>query len=512
MKDVFSLPSINDGEQESRRYREFLQTYLKKTESSFQESEGFLLIPAENVTITPYDKKIGGGLIEIKEPEQKIGVDKFDIRDSFEKNYPQEITQVSIQQENKIFSGEKNAENPFHPHSPLRFCLNSIKIFENAKESFILLPIIPASGQQYEGHLKLPGTSIIRGNRFPQSNELLKFARSKQVEIPRKQFDKDEPVLSPEQLFKTGIWTVKFINDKGRYSQIFNCHLWRDQETGTLDAFIIRKQYVFQDIDDFDFQDKLSNELGRANALVSLNDLLQKEEGQPLPLKHLYLGEQKIEKLSDLPEKYRPMFSQTETGEFYLKEIKHTPPMRAFLKYEKRVIENNPESIEHVKSKAQELKRVIRQKIGALFEQLISKALNIAPNKDLITYRLDKNINFSEILKTYPDDFKDWAKNYIETHHAIVLKPDFILADGTLVEAKSGEYLDAADNLKQINKMFLYKILSNAKNNIQIISLQTNNQLLKLPGVTFEQIENSDLKDKIDPEIWQEIQEWKTKL
>jgi len=512
MKDIFTFPTTNTGEQESREYKEFLQTYLKKTETPFQESEGFLLIPAENVTITPYDKKTGGGLIEIKEPEQKIGIDKFNIRDNFEKNYPRGISQASIQKENKIFAGEETTEKPFHPTFPLRFCLNSIKIFENAKESFILLPIIPHSGQQYEEHLKLPGTSMIRGNRFPQSNELLKFARAKQIEIPKKQFDKDEPVFSPEQLFKTGIWTVKFINDKGRYSQIFNCHLWRNQETGTLDAFIIRKQYVFQDINDIDFQDKLSNELGRANALVSLSDLLRTEEGQPLPLKHLYLGEQKIKKLNELPEKYRSMFSQNQEDEFYLKETKYTPPMRAFLKYEKKVIENNPESIEHVESSAQELKRAIRQKIGELFEKLVSKALNIAPNKDLITHRLNKNVNFSEILKPYPDDFKDWAKNYIETHHAIVLKPDFILDDGTFIEVKSGEYLDAEDNLNQIKKMFLYKILNNSKNNIRVISLQTNNQLLNLPGVTFEQIENSDLKDKIDPEIWQEIQNWKAKL
>lgn len=167
---------------------EIVAGQLKELSLSAMESEGFLYFPKGSIKVIP-DKVAGaGGIVEIREPEKKIGTEDFaKERDPFEKKYYQEM-EKSIRPladfENKVFSGEI-APAEFYPEGG-RLCLTVVKIYETKKGPFVLMPILPDSGQRYGTHAKLSGSNMMRGTRFPRADEIINFASKKEKNILEK--------------------------------------------------------------------------------------------------------------------------------------------------------------------------------------------------------------------------------------------------------------------------------------------------------------------------------------
>ena len=427
-------------------------------------------------------------------------------------NSPVKLLKPSADIENQIFSGIKSPEKSFQPNFDIRFCLNLIKIFENAEDAFILMPILPDSGQKYEKQLKLPGTNLLRGNKFPTNKQILRTASNKISLIEKKTYDKSEKVLSQETFLKTGLWTIQFTNKKGRYSRIHNCHLWRDVETGTIDAFLMKKQFIFQDIDDFDFEDLVSGKINRAHALVSLNELLKTQEGESLNLRQLYQGNKRIDDLSELSKSYDNLFEMDENDNFILKESKFTPTLKTFLNYERKIIKKEDSNLENIHNKKEELIREAKIKIGELFEKLMADILKLEINQENRSYRFNKENDLEKINTDYPEDFQKWAKNYIKEHHALVIKPDFILKNGDFIEIKRGKALNSPDNKRQAYRMLLYKILTEEQTDIQIISLHPLEKQKLVDGIEYRYFFDTTWTNDLEKSKLDEIQKWENKI
>jgi hypothetical protein len=121
--------------------KDILSQYGKKLEIPALESEGFLYVPADHIRIIPPSGKETNGTVEIREPEEKTGTEKFDRRDQFERAYPVGEVTAAAEWENQVFDGKIYPE-PFYPEVGGRICFSAINIYETKEGQFVLINIV----------------------------------------------------------------------------------------------------------------------------------------------------------------------------------------------------------------------------------------------------------------------------------------------------------------------------------------------------------------------------------
>ncbi len=503
-------PTLRDlfDQEKQANFLDFLTQTLEEIKASPGESRGFRYFPPGCIKIISATTKPGerGGVIEIYEPPTKQGADSFAVRDRHEKLYPKDQVAMAAAYENEIFEGE-NYPPPFHPEFGGRICVTGVKIYESREGTFVTIPILPPTGQRYEKEAKLSGSSMVRGASFPGAGEIVKTSSSKEFTTLgqlQTQHPQERLISHPEQV-KTGLWALKFIDKNGRYSQVQNCHIHRDSETGTLDAFIAQKQIVFEDIDNLKPQERLPEDAKRVQSLVDINDLKNTPEGSPLRLKSLLYMGKKITRLVELPEDYRVLFEEQPGGIFYLKKFLITPPLQAFLAHEQKIVQPAVESWEDD----------IRGKIGELFEKLVAKALGIQKNEEEFKVEIPSLGKLEKILVGQPEEFKQWALGLTGKRGQIGGKPDFVLPDQTFMEVKSGGKMELKPEKRdQLFRMALYKLIRGEDlSKIKFLMLSEKTSVDKtLPQIKYENILDSDIKDKIDKGDLEKIKFWQKKL
>ena len=77
-------------QEEIQEHNAFVNQNYQELALPAMKSEGFMYVPAENIKIAP-PKYNESGLIEIREPAKKIGVESFRKRDQLEKRFPRKI-------------------------------------------------------------------------------------------------------------------------------------------------------------------------------------------------------------------------------------------------------------------------------------------------------------------------------------------------------------------------------------------------------------------------------------
>lgn len=492
-------PRLSDVEK--KEVTDFSAEYLRTIEKSTAESQGFMNIDAENIRIIPQENGTGG-VIEIKPLINQRGIDDFSKRDLFEKDFPQAKLKESAEFENRIFRGEAKAQ-PFSPEFGARICLAIIKLYETKEGQFISLPILPASGQKYSGHAKISGTNLLRGNK-PTPKSLFTGALTKETSNLEK-IQKDNPhdkIINKGEYVKTGVWTIRFLNPNGSHYDIRDCHVQRDAQTGTLDVLLINKKIVFAGFDDVLTEEALGNGLQRLNSMVSLEDLKQAEEDKELQLKKVFWGGKEIKRLTDVPAEYMDLFIERE-GTLWLKEYKAVPALNAFVEQEKKIIITTDD----------ELEIEIRTGLGKVFEKLLEKTLGTKRNNSYLHTDVTSDENeLARLTQGLPQDFIYWTKTVSGKN--ITVLPDFILTDGTFVEAKLDGRIDIIpekkDKREQIFRMMLYKLIKGEAPKIKIISLEgeTGEDFI-LPGVQYENILQTG---KYDEKDFAEILAWRKRL
>ncbi|MFZ2187995.1 MAG: hypothetical protein WAV73_00325 [Candidatus Moraniibacteriota bacterium] len=486
--------------------RDILHQHGKKLEKSALESEGFLFIPAENIRITPPSEKGQNGILEIREPAEKNGTESFDLRDSIEKAWPIGEVSDSAEWENSVFGGEISPSS-FSPEIGGRICLTNIQTYETAEGIFVLMPIHPKTESKYQliqkrsGQAKLSGTNMLRGKRFPSAQEFSNTARAKvthnlqnlQAQNP------EEKIVSQSLVVPTGLWNVRLINQKGKYSEIKNCHVQRDPSTGTLDLFSIQKQFIFDEFENFHPQE--NSEPERVSALIALDRLKAADENAPLKLNRVFFAGKKLATIKELPENYQSLFEEKE-NDLLLKNFQPTPPLKAFLDLERKVIQETPK----------DLTGEIRQKIGTLFEDLVALAIGKEKNSIQLEIKIPEGQELKTILAGQPEEFQNWAlalKNKI-----ITIQPDFILADGTFIETKAGTKLELKPEKRdQLFRIILYKLLKNEELKIRVISLEgETSQDSTFTNLQYENFFDTELAENVTEQDLKPIKTWQAFL
>lgn len=442
-ENFFKMPQAS--EKEKREVNQFIENFLSKLERNAYESQGFLNIPPENITIDSIRR-----IIEIKEPDEKMGVEKFSVRDEFEKTYPAEIIGPWAELENEIYDGKINPPS-FHPEFGGRVCFHSINLYETAKGIFVSMPILPDSGQKYSGKAKGPGSNIIRGPRFPTIKEVTSAASSKESSNLEK-IQKENPaekIISGSIAMPTGLWTIRLTDKKGRFSDVRDCHIQRDIETGTLEIFKVKKKLVFDEPELLHPEENLPMGLKRANSFVALEKLKKTEEEKPIGLERLSFDNKPINNLEELPENYKNLFEKKE-GKFFLKQFKPVPSFRAFLNLEKRIVDqNSPEAVKKIK-----------ESLGNIFEKMVSELFQRPKNEQELSAKIPEKKELVQLINGQPLEFQKWAINL--KRKEITIKPDFILDSGTFLETKLAPY-EAMSNPDQLFRMVLYSLLKGEK-------------------------------------------------
>lgn len=476
------MPELSQKERDT--YQEFLDSFLHKLERTAEESEGFIYVPPENIVIIP-GKDGQGGVIEIREPEELKGIDAFNVRDQFEKNHLDSLLAPESEFQNKVFRGELNSKE-FKPQFGGRLALSNIKFYVSPQGTMFSVPVIADTGQYFSRHAKLPGTNLARGRRFVDAKILVSGAsrgESNTLSEAAKAHPR-ERVISNSKPIEAGFWTLRLVSNDGRkQTEIPNCHIYRDPETGTFEIIRMEKQYIFQKEDDLDTKINVAPWLKRAHFLASYDKLKKAKPGQPLELEKLYFNNQPIKDIKELPKNYQSLF-EIKNEKFYLKELKMVPPLAAFHEMEQKVINKTPD----------DAKAEIKRYLGGVFEKLVENALNISPEGEA----MDVNRPFTEKMKRgqvgdplfsgkikkneesnsvdvpsenelirlekdnpqyFPPAFKNWIKDL--KRKKIEVKPDFILPDGTFLEVKLSA-AEAIANRDQLFRMVLY-LLANKK-------------------------------------------------
>lgn len=485
-----------------------LHQYGETLKESALKSEGFLYVPAENITIIPPAEKRLQGILEIREPQEKIGTQHFDLRDKFEQAWPVGEVTPAAEWENSVFDGKLNPPS-FHPEVGGRICFTSIQTYETAEGVFVLMPIHPQTESAYQltpkrsGQAKLSGTNMLRGQRFPSAQELSRAAQSKVTHNLQVLQDQNpgEKIVSRTQTLPAGLWDVRLVNQKGKYSEIKNCHVQRDPSTGTFDLFSIQKQYLFDEFENFHPQENLPAGLERVTALVPLDCLKSTSKDASLALTRLYFSGKQIKDLQDLPENYQALFEMKE-DKIFLKNFQPTPPLEAFLALENKIIQETPK----------DLTGEIRQKIGGLFENLVATALAREKNSQQLKMEVPPKEQLQILLSDQPEEFRHWALGLKDS--IVTVQPDFILDDGTFVETKSGDKLELKPEKRhQLYRMILYKLLKKEELKIRIISLE--GQTVQDPTFAFLQHENffeTELAEKITEQDLKPLKIWQSFL
>ena len=500
LRDLFSGP-------DETGYADFLGEFLKPVEKGPNESRGFRYIPPDNIIIIPAgrDKGVSGGIIEIREPDESYGTDEFKDRDAYEKEYPIKRVKDISDYENQVFEGEKCPE-PFNPEFGGRVCLTLVKLYESKEGEFMSMPIIPPTGQNFEGGMKFSGSSLIGSARYPNTKEVLRKALGKEVSNLSKKQEQhpDEKLLSQSQEINTGLWSLKLVDKKGKYGQVNGCHVKRDEQTGTLEFFKAQKQYVFEDIDDLIPSENLPSDMKRINTLVNVEDLKNAKEGQPLKLKGIFWEGKKVINFSDLPEIYKDVFEQKD-GDFYVTEYKPTPPVQAYLENESRIVQPAEDNREND----------VRVKIGELFEKLVGKTLEVEKNEKELSLVIPSNNELTKILDGQPEDFKNWVLDFVKKNITVNVKPDFILSDGAFLEVKSGGKVELKPEKRaQLFRMALYKLIKGESlNSIKFFTLMGESEDSGIfPEIKYEKFLDSEWKDNMDPGDLKKIKFWQQEL
>ena|GEM_PF-6346120 len=506
MKKFGEIPEVSS--RAKKEIEDILGEYGKNLEKSAFESEGFLYVPADHIKIIPPTEGMESGVVEIYEPEEKVGTEEFDLRTKFDMAYPVGDVSPFAEWENQVFDGEITPE-PFSPEVGGRICFTNVNIYETKEESCMLMPIHPKLDKKYQivpakkEQSKLSGTSMLRGSRFPKASEIVSLTRSKVTHnlTELQKLNPEERIISRPAVLPTGLWTIRVFNKKGKYSEIKNCHIQRDPSTGTLDVISIQKQFIFEGFENFHPRENLPLGLERITALVSLNKLKRIQEGEPLELERLYYAGKEIQNLEDLPENYQSMFEKKE-GKFFQKIFRATPPLQSFLKLEKRMLEETPEDLEGD----------IRQKIGELFENLVARVLEREKNQEELHAIVPKKETLETLLQNQPDKFKEWARAL--SGREIIVRPDFVLEDGTFVEVKSGLKTELKpEKREQVFRMVLYNLIKEQAPKIRIIKLE--GETIDDPVFEYlhhENIFDTELAKKITERDLKPIKMWQKYL
>jgi hypothetical protein len=522
------------SQEEIDTYREFLDVFLHKLERSAAESEGFMFIPAENIRIIP-GRDGSGGVLEIREPENKIGIEEFNKRDKFEKTHPLKIVNPEIEYQNMVFQG-KIAGKPFSPDFGGRFALSNLTEIVTAEGRKVSISFLPDTGQRFGKHAKITQTNMARGARFPRVEEMVKRAKKGESntlsEIQKA--NPREKIISRPKPVETGLWTVRLTNQKGtRITEIPDSYIYRDPDTGTFEILKMDKQFAFDKADSLDTKIHLPSYLKRAHALFDFNKLKDAKEGDSVELEKLYFDNEPIFGPDDLPENYRQLFIK-KGDRIFLKELKMVPPLRAFMGMEQKVIDQV----------TGDMKNEIRIKMGELFEIMVENVLNIPDDaepfeidrpfsekmealesasgqvsesegkikRNTEKFRKELPANLSGLIKDQPPQFVKWVMDL--KGKEIEVKPDFILPDGTFLEVKLSSTEAQADP-DQLFRMILYFLINGEEPKIKYYILEgktSDNHIF--PSIKYENIfDDEKRREKIEKHgLTKPIDSWRKYL
>ncbi len=514
------FPSEIIPSKEKKYLAELKKQYFKELSLNAIESEGFLHIPKENIAVFPpgtmrnKEGKItnpNNGILQIKEPAKKKGIEEFSQRDKFEKAQLSEMkgAQKYAEEENKIWQTMKIAPQPFRPEIGGRICFYLIKIFENQEGQFLFLPILPKTGQLYSGHTKLGGSNLLRGNNPLRGQNIFKGAFHKEKLYSAKE---NSALLQNNVSFipsKAGIWDVHLIDSKNRKSIIQGCQVARDEATGTLDIFQTRKAFLMEDPKDL----RVSNaKVDWAYALAKMSNLRLASKNKALPVEQLYLGQKLIERPQQLPPNYQGIFRRQNEG-WQIENYQPVPTLEKFLANERRIIDiPKTESFRAQAEIAGEFFEKVLGKIPGV-RQLPAKQVRMIPWK---------NEKFRSLVKKESLEFQDWLRNNEAKLGGITFDPDYLLEDGTYLEAKRTNL-----NQNQLFKTRLFQLieaLTGKKVKIKYLTLEkspADEKLLSPFNIEIENFLESSLAKKLpssDPDLQKltflqnKLEEMRTKL
>ncbi len=495
-KRRFAPDAISEKDKQS--LAELREHYFHELSRNAIESEGFLHIPKENIGIFPPGtmRNADGtvlnpvnGVLQIREPAEKKGIEEFAQRDAFEKEHLRTMknTRAYVAKENDMWRGVQLPTQAFHPEIGGRFCFHVVKIFENREGQFLFLPILPDTGQLYSGHVKIGGSNLLRGNNALKGSNLFKgaFHKEKVSSVTEQSGVVQKDIhFTPCQ---TGMWDIQFVNHKNKTSTIHGCHVARDENTGTLDVFQSQKTVLLDDPKDV----RVTNAaVDWVYALAKLEDLRTASPDESLPVGQLYLGQELVEDITQLPEKYQGIFRKEDDG-WCIDHYQPVPTLQKFLDYEKQIIDIPQEK--HVRNQA--------EIAGKMFEKVIGKIPGVhdVPRKEQRTIPWNDDV-FRDLLAKECKEFQDWAQHNEATMKAVTFDPDYVLDDGTYVELKRSRV-----NYNQLFKTRLFQLieaLHGVDVKVRYVSLDrtsSDEKLLEQLGMEIESFFDSEWAQNVSP-------------
>jgi hypothetical protein len=475
------------SEKETKEFQHYAEEFFHELTTSPEDSEGARFFPSDSIIVDAQNR-----LVEIHEPVNKetgkvlsVGTEKFTERDRSEKEWLREMTSSYVAEENRVFSGEITPEKPFSPAFGQRICFTSVNIYETPEGQFISMPLLPKTEQRYDGlqkfseHGKLAGANLLRGKTFPDIKKVVRpAAKRENLALNQTGHEREKmKLITNLERIPTGLWTIRFIPQKGKTTETRHCHVFRDNDTGTMEVMAISKQYVLDNFENFHPYIKTADYLRRVNTLVSLPELKQTPEGQPLNLKKLYFDNSEVSDLSTLPPEYQDMFEKDEDG-IRLKKILHTPPLKGFLDLEKKIVEPTIDS----------LQEQIKDRLNHFFEKVVQELIGIPINDKMLTAQLPAREDFLKLISDEPSKFKEWAMTI--TGNQVVIKPDFLGPDGTFIEAKFNSNISQKpEKIDQLYRMVLYQLLTEQPRKIKYYTLEgTTGTDPVYPDITYQNI------------------------
>jgi hypothetical protein len=159
------------------------------------------------------------------------------------------------------------------------------------------------------------------------------------------------------------------------------------------------------------------------------------------------------------------------------------------------------------------LQEAIREKIGHFFEEVLEKIIHTEKNTREISFVAPQKNTLHTLPHNLPVKFYNWVNTV--AGKTLTVQPDFILPDGTFLEAKSGgkTYLKT-EKREQLFRMMLYKIIHQEPlSSIRYITLDTHDATdIPIPEIRYESIFESEWKHDIQESDFKTIRQWQSRL
>lgn len=281
--------------------------------------------------------------------------------------------------------------------------------------------------------------------------------------------------------FKFWEWSVKIVKPNGGFSKMDNVHIWRANDG----AFEILSSHLFRSYEDLvsNYHIKENLWFNRPVSLVKVSDLLDCDDGSPLPVQKLFYDNECIS-TEDLPEIYMDSITQDAGWEISIWSFQRTPPLRIFewkLKTLLLTDEFRSTTQSLIESSRNRNLTTDLNRIWEQFEDDFSKKFNLSKNTQTFNFDIKIPENFSEIIeanKWLTSDEKSsliwyiWEKNWTQDT-VLNLSPDFMLEIDKwkiFIEYKSGKWaLKKSQSKEQSIRAALIQIFWEQELNYNII-------------------------------------------